>query len=308
MPKREQETAVSPVRTVAIRVRELRLKHGLTQREFGKGIDYSREMVTKIETGAYFPRPKFIQRCKETYSGAEALVEAFDEAFPAAKHQVHSGATKEIPEAILKYLRLFPEFAVPHDLAGQYVRTSHASFLSAVECILNCLSEDDSMFTTDSLVFDRAGINYWPTAGMRYLELNYEATMRGVLITRVFIVAQGDRQKYSELIYQIGRLHKRAGVTPLLADYKTLPASCHYEFALFGDRFVDETVYDFRSSIVENFIHWSGHKLASFKEKEHLIRSFTDSQWSVRGRMAGSFDEVKRVAQKIRRELPQVED
>jgi hypothetical protein len=210
-----------------------------------------------------------------------------DEKVREPRAQRDSAQLSNIPKPIAEYLMQFPEFAVPHDLAAQQVRTSRESFMSAARCIARSLKPGDRIIGTDNLNFDRTYITYWVTEGLEYLRTNYEAAQRGVDITRIFVVTKNEREQHEGVLYKLGRLQRLAGVTPKLVIYETLPPNCLYEFAIFGDMYVDEVVYDIRSNVVvDNYIHWSSHKLATFQERERLTTSYVDQTWSVRGKSA----------------------
>jgi len=201
------------------------------------------------------------------------------------------------PEPIQTYLRLFPEYAVEHDLRAEYVRTSRESFMAAARLLHGNLKPGEDIIGTDAISFDRDHIVYWSREGLEYLRINHEAAMRGVEITRVFVVSKREREQHAEVLDKLGALQARAGVTPRLAIYEDLPLSCRYEFALFGDHFVDEVVYDMTGNmIIDNQIHWSEHKIATFRERANFIRTYLDLDWVFPPSVDESFDEVVALA------------
>jgi len=206
-----------------------------------------------------------------------------------------------LPPPVAEYLRHFPEFAVPHEIGAQYVRTSRESFMAAVRCLHRSLQPGERVISTDSLRFHRDAIFYWVRDGIAYLRINHEAVVRDVSITRIFVVARSDLDRYRETVRALCRLHALAGVTAQVATYESLPSNCRYEFAMFGGRFVDEVVFDMSSrSVIDNSVHWSTHKLAAFQERAGLIANYTDGNWTQLGRPVGDFSSVCDFAREVR--------
>lgn len=213
---------------------------------------------------------------------------------------LHKELTQHIPSPILRYIQMFPEFAVEHELRAQYVRTSRESFMAAARCICESLTKDEQIFGTDAISFDRDHIIYWARDGLEYLRINYEAARRGVDITRVFVLSARERQSHSDLLTQLGAIQAAAGVTPQIAIYEELPPTCRYEFALFGAHLMDEVIYDIHGNmVIDNHIHWSQHKMAAFRERAHLIRNYIDPGWRFPQGEASSFEAVIALARKF---------
>lgn len=203
----------------------------------------------------------------------------------------------EIPAVVSRYLRIFPEFSIPRELSSQYVRTSRESFMGAARLIFDSLGSDDRVFGTDAISFDREHIVYWSSDGVAYLRINYEAALRGVRIERVFVVSRRDLGSYGDILAELCALQAASGVNPKVVCLEELPSSCRYEFALFGASLVDEVVYDMSGhTIVDNFIHWSDHKLGIFRERANLIENYVDHDWAFPSVAADSFDDVVALA------------
>jgi hypothetical protein len=176
--------------------------------------------------------------------------------------------------------------------------------MAAARSILESLASGDEVFGTDAVTFDRDHIVYWSREGIEYLRMNFEAARRGVVIRRVFIVRQVDRERHADLLEQLCKLQESAGVTPLLATYEELPPTSRYEFALLGSGFVDEVIYDMMSNqIIDNYIHWSEHKRAAFRERANVISHYADAPTALSPAMASRFQGVVELARNFGREI-----
>lgn len=211
---------------------------------------------------------------------------------------------KLIPAPIKKYLEDFPQFNAPHSIGAQYVSTSRESFFSALRHIMQDLALGDYVFTTDNLNVEKSFVMYWVTEGLEYLRINHEAAMRGVKINRAFIINSADKSAHRDFLKNLILLHYRAGALPLVVDVEQLPADYLREFIYVKDKFVDEVIYDFRSiEVIDNYIHWSPHKLALFKERANFVRGFADPIWQFDTPPFESFEQVEDFANKLRSEF-----
>lgn len=182
------------------------------------------------------------------------------------------------PEVVREYLARWPEFDIAPDVAASRVRTSRASFLTALQLILSSLDPGTQVVSSDSLSREgENGMIYWVTEGLQFLGLTHAAALRGVEFERVFIVRQRDIDNDSERLGSLCRLHNLAGVKTYIAPYESLPPECLYEYVIFGDRYVDEVVYDVEGErIIENWIHWSDQKVASSRDRSRLLMGFAE--------------------------------
>ena len=213
-------------------------------------------------------------------------------------------ADQRVPEIIQQYLKDFPEFNVDHDIRADRVRTSRESFMAVARMVYQSLRRGEEVFGTDCLSFDRDIIRYWVTEGLEYLKINHEASLRGIQITRVFVVGKQDFLNHQPMLTELGRLQALAGVRPRVALYDELPRDCRYEFVLLGDHFVDEVVYDMRSNdIINNYIHWSNNQMAAFRARARIIEAYVDHDWVPSGRPQARFDDIINFAQKIKKTL-----
>lgn len=209
-----------------------------------------------------------------------------------------------LPRVIQTYLERFPEFMVGHEIEAQFVRTSRESFFFAIRSLLDALNLGERFVATDSLYMDRPLVNYWATEGLNYLRHSFETTLRGVPSDRIFIVSRKDLRRRPQFVRTICDLTAAANVGAHVVEYEELPGSCLAEFALLGDQFADEVVYDFRSQVVvENRIHWSRHKITAFAEKARLILAHEIKEYATSPSGSISFDAVQRMAEKIRADL-----
>jgi hypothetical protein len=199
-----------------------------------------------------------------------------------------------IPEAMVKYLNDFPNLKLDYDIQLGRVKTTRDTLFKAVKYIYDSIPRGSKVTCTDHLNFDKEVFRrYWATEGLNHLRNNHEASGRGIKIKRLFIFCERDIKEYDALLRKLCRLHKLAGVEPMVAKYEDLPKECLYEFALFENLFLDEARYDFRSEwIIENYIHWSPHMLASFQEKSNLIETYCEGGWAKQYHRAKDFRRV----------------
>ena len=206
-----------------------------------------------------------------------------------------------IPTAIRNYLGEFPQFDVPHNIAAEFVTTSRDSFFAALRHVMASLGRGDNVFATDSLNIEKSFILYWVTEGLEYLKINHATALRGVKITRAFIINRADKIHHSEFLEKLLLLQCRSGILPIVVDVESLPPDYLREFIYIEDKFVDEVIYDFRSiEVIDNYIHWSLHKLALFKERSNFIKGFADPAWHNDLPMFETFEQVAELANNLR--------
>ena len=212
--------------------------------------------------------------------------------------------TFELPDPIRKYLEGYPMFLVDEDISSSFVRTSPESFYYATRLIYESLAPSQIVWTTDNLSFAPNFAKYWVGEGLEHLRINYETACRGVEINRIFILPMNQYMNFGSQLDQLGMLHAKSGVIPHLAVYEKLPLHCRYDFAVWGDTYVDEVVYDLRSNcIVDNYIHWSSQKVKQFSQKLALVRNLIEPDWTVSAGRANSFDEVLEWSARIRQQI-----
>jgi hypothetical protein len=216
------------------------------------------------------------------------------------------GTRVGVPRAIRQYIEACPEFAVPADLAASRVRTSRASFYTALQCVLATMDEGDEVVSSDSISFSRAsGISYWLTEGLQFLGFSHEAASRGVRFTRVFVVRRHEIEEHHAVLARLCEMHNLAGVTTMVAPAEALPAECLYEYVVFGSRIIDEAVYDLHGEqILDNFLYWGAEKVAACRERSKLVRSYAEKYPRQRQRRrAGEYGKVLEAAEALRREV-----
>ena len=90
----------------------------------------------------------------------------------------------------------------------------------------------------------------------------------------------------------------------MVVDVSKLPPDYRREFILFEGKFIDEVIYDFQSiQVIDNYIHWSSHKLALFKSRADFIRNFAIPTWNQDTQIFNTFEEVKNYAESLRGDL-----
>lgn len=209
-----------------------------------------------------------------------------------------------IPAPITKYLESYPMFNLEDDIGGSYVRTSMESFYYAVKLIYESLNHHEVIWTTDNISLSPNFAKYWVEEGLSYLQIIHEATTKGIKVNRVFIVSDFEFTNFKSELEQLGNLHAKAGVNPLIAIYERLPLQCRYDFAILGNTFVDEVVYDIKSNnVIDNYIHWSPMKIRHFNQKMDIIRNFVEPNWRFNTSRENFFDDVLKYAKEIRRQI-----
>jgi predicted Zn-dependent protease len=188
----------------------------------------------------------------------------------------------KIPKVLEQYLADFPAFDLPVDINRGFVRTSRESFFRGLQCVLQGLDKDDKVISTDSINLEKFSqyLQYWAKEGLPYLKLNLEASQRGVQFVRIFVIDSDEYLKNQNYIFSLAKLHKAAGVEPRYIYYQHLSDNPTYlrEFAVFGNKFVDETIYDIRSyRVIDNYIHWASDMQARFTEIAKMIYSLSNS-------------------------------
>jgi len=215
---------------------------------------------------------------------------------------VASSTLAQLPDPIRRYLEDYPMFNVPHNVNNSFVQTSEESFFGAARLIYQSLTIGQIVWATDNLNFSHSfAYNYWIEEGLEHLRINHEATSRGVGINRIFIVTKDEYINYRTALDEIGRLHVMAGTVPYVALYERLPPHCRYDFAIWGDMYVDEVIYDLRSNgIIDNYVHWSSNKMKQFRQKIDLIRNFVEPDWNITGRRENDFQLILEYAANLR--------
>lgn len=196
-------------------------------------------------------------------------------------------------------------FNVPEDIYHSYVRTTIESFPVAVMLIYSSLTEGQSVWATDNVSFSQNLAKYWvEEGGLRHLRMNYKIVGRGIRVNRIFIVSQREYSEYKRDLMRVRILHAKAGVRTFFAIIEKLPSQCRYDFAIWGDKFVDEVVYAMLSNgIVDNRIHWSAAKVLEFKHKLELIQDLVESESGPLVRRERDFKGVLAYAESIRRDI-----
>jgi hypothetical protein len=212
-------------------------------------------------------------------------------------------AAQNMPPEISRYLEFFPQLKSEADLAGGYVRTSAESFMYLSRAIFDGLIPKSEIWATDRLILEEVRDEYWHHGGLTYLENNYRAVGRGIVIKRYFILSAEDVTSYGRILNCILTINAMCGVNVHVVHYEQLKQPQRREFAIFGPRFCDEVTYDiFGRGIIENRVHFRPERHAELSE---LMRSIahlaTPFRWDVP--RAASFDEVAEFARRVRAEL-----
>ena len=215
---------------------------------------------------------------------------------------------RNIPKPIQRYLETYPLFATSHDINQSLVKTSPESFFYAIKMILDSLEPNTIVWSTDNLSLHSSNFfsNYWFESGLDYLRANYKATSKGIQISRIFIVHKEEYEKYKVDIDLIAALHARAGVRVYLTIYENLPSDMRYYFAIFGNHFVDEVIYDIGVNIVDNIIHWSDNKVQKFNDIMRSIRNHIKMQLAVSVKREIDISGISRYAQRVKQSLKPV--
>lgn len=210
----------------------------------------------------------------------------------------------EVPEPLKKYLHDFPQFDVPVDIRRGYIKTSRESFFRALQCVLSSLNAGEKAISTDSINLSKSSqyLQYWAKEGLPYLRLNFEAFQRGVEFIRIFIVDKEEMEQNGDYFKTIAKLHQAAGVQTRYVIYQELLTNPSYlrEFAVFSDKFVDETIFDVRSNqVIENFIHWTRDVVSIFAERANMMINLGEKFEGIDTvRAASSISELKKFAEK----------
>lgn len=220
------------------------------------------------------------------------------------QHSSIASKLEDIPAPIKSYLAEYPMFSQAEDVTNKYVRTSAESFFSAVKFIYQDLTIGQTVWTTDNISLEPDFAKYWVSDGLEYLRINHDASLRGIGVYRIFIVTEAEYKKYRSILDQIGILHAMSGTIPSLAIYERLPVHSRYDFAIWGDLFVDEVVYDFKSNaIVDNYIHWSNSKFKQFKQKMAIVRNLLEPDWLIDAKVEKDFSIILQFAAQIRKAI-----
>jgi hypothetical protein len=157
-------------------------------------------------------------------------------------------------------------------LPAQHAETSVQEFFDAIELIFDELPLPSDVIATDYLRF--SGDPYWTSSlGLRYLEANFKATLRGVTIKRIFLVNAADWLRRKTKIIETARLHRKAGVDTSYVVVESLDEDCRTELAMFGAELVDLPVHNAEGRIVRNLISWNPTHRAEVRQKlDKVIR------------------------------------
>lgn len=200
------------------------------------------------------------------------------------------------------YLEVYPEHNRPSDLAAGFVRTSAESFFLAARLMAREIPPGNSVWSTDNIrrsskSSDTRLDEYWFKEGLKYLEIDFELVKRGVQVSRIFLLPRKDRRRLLESLSRIAILQAKCGISCYLAIVEDLPVPCRIDFAVFGDRYVDEVKYDIQGqSIIDNYIHWPPSKATEFAEKMGTIRNYARPIEIESVGVAATFDEIARWA------------
>lgn len=206
-----------------------------------------------------------------------------------------------VPVPVQEYLKKFPQFDVSHEIKSQYVRTSRESFFSALAAIFDSLNSSQEVISTDSIQIERSFITYWLTEGLGLLELNFSAAKRGINQKRIFLVSGTEEVEQHEFLSDLFALQAAAGILPILVNSDLLPSNYLREFLVFGDQLVDEVIYDvYGINVIDNYIHWSTHKVSQFREKAKFILSHAEPFGNKIVSSAETFEDVKSLALQLR--------
>lgn len=208
-----------------------------------------------------------------------------------------------LPPEIKRYLDSFPAFADTNDLAAGYVKTSPESFMYIAREIFKGLKSGSEINATDRLLLSRVNEEYWHSSGLAYLETNYNAAKRGIVINRCFIVSGAEIADHKEMLHRIIDLNVLCGIHVSVVLYESLSPNSRREFATFGDHYCDDVTYDiFGRTILENKVYFSKAKHAELSE---LVRgvSLLATPYPQKVEIAKSFEEVKEYARSVRQQL-----
>lgn len=238
-----------------------------------------------------------------SYSTITDFRAQFSRYLNALAHQLHE--VSETPDAIREYLARWPEFDIAPDVMGSRVRTSRASFYTALQMLIGSLEAGTSVVSSDSISSEgENGMMYWVTEGLQFLGLTHTAALRGIEFERVFIVRQQDIDAHPDHLRALCQIHNLAGVKTYIASYEALPPECLYEYVVLGDQYVDEAVYDIAGErIIENWIHWSDQKIVACRDRSTLLKGFSQKfppRWKT---TADDFGKVLTAAASLRDSL-----
>jgi hypothetical protein len=212
-----------------------------------------------------------------------------------------------IPGPIVNYLQAHPEFSLQYDIDVQKVSTSISSFTTAARYIYNSLESGDRVTAIDPFEMHGERPFFWVReGGYSYLRLNYEASLRGAEITRIFVVSRRNRIRYARILEGLRRLQALIGVRAGLVTYEQLPNDCRYEFAVFANKVVDLVTFDMFGTQIENWLLWSDAEITKFRGKADHITTLADIRSSYPPRPPATFDGVQEFAQGLRREIEDV--
>lgn len=238
-----------------------------------------------------------------SYSSVQEFREHFSGYLGNLAHEL--GNAKAVPAPIREYLERCPEFDIKPDVNSSRVRTSRASFYTALQTIIGSLEPGTLVVAADSISSNReSGLLYWVTEGLQFLGLTHTAARHGIKFERIFIARQQMISDSADDLRALCHIHNLAGVKTYVAAYEQLPPECLFETVTFGDQFVDEVVYDIGGErIIENWIHWSDQKIAGSQERNTLLRGFSrkfPSRWKT---MAADFESVSTATNALRNRL-----
>jgi hypothetical protein len=238
-----------------------------------------------------------------TYSTIPSFRDQFSRLLTSWAHKFRE--TGSTPPPIREYLTRWQEFDIRPDINASRVRTSRASFYTALQFLMGGLEAGSRVISSDSLSSKgENGMIYWVTEGLQFLGLTHAAAQRGIQFERVFIVTERDMSSHSKQLVALCHMHNLAGVRTYLAPYEGLPVECLYEYVIFGDQYVDEAVYDIEGErIIENWIYWSEQKMAACADRSKLLMGFSKkapTRWKA---MADDFGKVTAAAELLRQSL-----
>lgn len=238
-----------------------------------------------------------------SYSSMSDFRSQFGRYLNSLAHQLREASS--IPGPIREYLIRWPEFDIAPDVAASRVRTSRASFYTALQMLLGSLEAGARVVSSDSISSEgENGMMYWVTEGLQFLGLTHTAASRGIEFERVFIVRQRDIEANGDHLRSLCHIHNLAGVKTYIASYERLPPECLYEYVVFDTRYVDEAVYDIAGErIIENWIHWSGQKVVACRDRSTLLKGFSQKYPSRWKSVADDFGKVLTAAATLRESL-----
>ncbi|MBK7692430.1 MAG: hypothetical protein IPK62_01960 [Bacteroidetes bacterium] len=193
---------------------------------------------------------------------------------------IYDYSIDKIPNGIQNYINDFPQFNNIADIKRGYVKTSRESFFIGLKSVLEDLHTNTKVISTDSINLTKFSqyLHYWAKEGLPYLKLNYLANEKKIKFIRIFIVDEDEYQKNKPYFFKLASLHKCAGVEPRYIFYQNLLDTPSYlrEFAVFGNKYVDETIYDIRSyRVIENYIHWGSDIITTFTERAKVLENLS---------------------------------